>query len=61
MDRSQYPLFLILPELGVKLHCDVSDDGDQFNLFVNGNSYFFLPYRYSKEELPDTNQAAESL
>ena len=47
-DRDQYPICLVLPELQIKLSLFLNEEGNEFWLFVNGNSVYALPYMYGK-------------
>ena len=48
LDREQYPLCLVLPELQVKLSLFLNEEGTEFSLFVNGRNVYALPYMYRK-------------
>ena len=45
-DRSQYPLFLNIPELGLKLLTTLNEEGDRFELRLNNVPFFRLPYKF---------------
>ena len=45
-DRTQYPLYLVLPEYNAKMHMMLSAKNDMFKLYVNGMEYLSLPYKY---------------
>ena len=48
VDREQYPLCLVLPEIRVKLSMFLNEEGNEFTLFVNGRTVYALPYLYRK-------------
>ena len=47
-DRSIFPLFLVLPELQMKLNIDLDRDQREYTLEVNGRSMYALPYIHGK-------------
>ena len=48
LDREQYPLCLVLPELQLKLSLFLNDEGNEFSLLVNGRNVYALPYMHGK-------------
>ena len=52
-DRSQYPLWLVVPEYNLKLHMDLGPNADMFKLYVGKMDFYLLPYLYDNEEKDD--------
>ena len=48
LDREQYPLCLVLPELQLKLSLFLNEEGNEFSLHVNGRNVYALPYIHGK-------------
>ena len=48
LDREQYPICLVLPELHVKLSLFLNEEGTEFSLYVNGRNVYALPYMFRK-------------
>ena len=48
LNREQYPLCLVLPELQLKMSLFLNDEGNEFSLLVNGRNVYALPYMHGK-------------
>ena len=52
-DRSQYPLYLAVPELNLKLHMDLGANEDVFELYINNLDFYLHPYLYDNDRKSD--------
>ena len=52
-DRSQYPLYLVVPELNLKLHMDLGANGDVFELYINSFGFYLHTYLYDNDHKSD--------
>ena len=52
-DKSQYPLYLVVPELNLKLHMDLGANEDVFELYINSIDFYLHPYLYDNERKSD--------